>query len=326
MRRPFASMTPTTMPMPKFSEPMRSARILWISASDNIGESAGACANAAVRSSVRLNAEKKAEPKVILLLITLNFIRFFARQLAVVRHVKIINRGVMRARFFAFVRFVAAGGGSLPTLGRQPLDARNLFHDAVALVIRRDQQEPWDRIRIGRRIGDGPSFHAASVGPLPGGPREVRSNLLSGCIEELGIRPAERPAGTIAGIHLISLGMRLQHQLFGGRRFEVIRNGRRTLRGHADTSKDDGGKKESHTNQCVTPSSTSGSSRPGRAVSARGPPEKAYPWDCEAGRRPVTNSHTQCSVPIDPAIWSAARFDYPALLATWPRASSNLPR
>src|SRR5262249_29597037 len=53
MRRPFASTTPTTMPVPLFSVPIRSARILRISASDRMAGVLFVCAMAPVASRTR---------------------------------------------------------------------------------------------------------------------------------------------------------------------------------------------------------------------------------------------------------------------------------
>ncbi len=58
--------------------------------------------------------------------------------------VEIINRCVGRTRLLAFLGRIAATGRSLPTLRRNALYARDASHYAVALVIRRRQQEPRD--------------------------------------------------------------------------------------------------------------------------------------------------------------------------------------
>lgn len=104
-----------------------------------------------------------------------------------------IYGGIVHAPLFALMRLIAACGGSFAALGREPLDARDLRHHAFALLSRGGQQEPRDRVGIGRRVGYRPPDHATAVRPLPRRPGKMRADLLSGFVVEFGVGTGECP-------------------------------------------------------------------------------------------------------------------------------------
>src|SRR6267378_1756726 len=77
--------------------------------------------------------------------------------------------GVWCTHFLADVRSVAAGGGCFAAFGVEALDSCGAGEDAAAFVGDDVDQEPGNRIGVGRRcVGDGCAGHTAAIVGFPG--------------------------------------------------------------------------------------------------------------------------------------------------------------
>src|SRR5580658_7236275 len=95
----------------------------------------------------------------------------------------------------------------------------------------------------------------------------MRTNLLAGFRQKLGVRSGEHPSRSVADVNLISGGPRLQNQRFVRGRFEIIRYRLRSLGATAKIQNKERRATQSHTNKFVTLPHTLGIAGKGDASS-----------------------------------------------------------
>jgi hypothetical protein len=110
--------------------------------------------------------------------------------------------------------FVAAATWRFAALRIQALNVKDIAHRAAAFVTNCVQQQPGDRLRLGRRhISRRFTDHAAAVLRLPSGSREVAADNFSATSKQLRIRRFQRPlkpcVSGFAHIDLVAHAVRL---------------------------------------------------------------------------------------------------------------------
>jgi len=126
---------------------------------------------------------------------------------------KIIG-GVWCTDFLVDVILVTAGAGRFATFRVEALDCGGAGKHAIAGVAGNFDEQPWDRLGIRGRDGNGNfADYAAAVIGLPGRSCEMLADKLVLYVEELGVgrfqRPHKLPAATFATVNLVASGVEL---------------------------------------------------------------------------------------------------------------------